>query len=290
MMRKTLHEIEELGFDSAWLYDHFYTVPQPTTDSCFEAWTLLSAFAAVTEKLRLGHTVLCNSYRHPAVLAKMAATFDVISEGRLEFGVGAGWYEQEYNAYGIPFPKPSVRIGMLREAVQIIKKMWTEETATFQGKYYTITEAINSPKPLQKPHPPILIGGGGEQLTLKIVARFADKCNFGTSATFEEYARKYKILEEHCHTIGRDPAAIEKTCNRGIIVGTAEAEARARFNRFRHAPPGNAFYIMGTPEQCITELARYKDLGVTYFILYFPDAIELEPLRLFANKVMPALR
>lgn len=289
-MKKVLTEIEQLGFDSAWLYDHFHTVPQPTTGSCFESWTLLSTFASLTEQIRLGHTVLCNSYRHPAVLAKMAATFDVISNGRLEFGVGAGWYEQEYTAYGIPFPKPSVRIGMLREAVQIIKKMWTEEKATFHGKYYSIQEAINSPKPLQKPHPPILIGGGGEQLTLKVVARFADKCNFGTSLTFEEYARKYQILEGYCRAIGRNPAEIEKTCNRGIIVAKTEKDVRERVHRFQRPPPGHAFYVAGTPEQCIGELQRYKDLGVTYFILYFPDAAEIESLKLFAEKVIPALR
>jgi len=171
-------QCEKLGFDSIWVYDHFITFPA-TTQACFESWTTLSALATLTKNVGLGQIVTCNSYRYPSVLAKMGATLDVISNGRLNLGIGAGWYKLEYNAYGIPYPKDSVRIAQLREAVQIIKKMWTEDEPSFHGQYYTIDKAINSPKPIQKPHPPILIGGRGKKLTLGVMAEFADRCNFG---------------------------------------------------------------------------------------------------------------
>ena len=178
LMIRIAQEVERMGFYSAFLYDHFHTYPTATTDSCFECYTGLAAIAMRTSKLRLGQLVTCTSYRNPALLAKMAAMLDVISKGRLEFGIGAGWYENEYTAYGYRFESPPVRIRQLREAVHIIKKMWTEEKATFHGKYFSVDAAINNPKPIQKPHPPIMIGGVGEKLMLKTVARLADRSDF----------------------------------------------------------------------------------------------------------------
>ena len=161
-------KLEAAGYSSLWVYDHFHTVPEPTQEVTYEAWTLMAALAATTETIRIGQMCTCNSYRPPAYLAKMASSIDVISGGRLEFGIGAGWYEHEYLAYGYEFPKASVRIGQLREAVEIIKAMWTQPEATYEGRYYRVAGAINQPKSLQSPHPPMWIAGGDEKLTLRL--------------------------------------------------------------------------------------------------------------------------
>src|SRR5215212_9732597 len=156
-------EAERLGFDSIWLYDHFHTVPEPTLETTFECWTATAGLARDTTTIRIGQMVTCNSYRNPALLAKIASTVDVMSHGRLDFGIGAGWYEEEYNAFGYDYPDGPTRLKMLDEALQIIRAMWTEPYASFEGKYYTIKEAVNEPKGVQKPHIPIWVGGSGER-------------------------------------------------------------------------------------------------------------------------------
>src|SRR5215471_18214930 len=176
-MTRVAQLAEEVGFDSIWLYDHFHTVPQPSQELTFECWTTTAALARDTKRIRVGQMVTCNSYRNPALLAKMASTVDVLSHGRLNFGIGAGWYEHEYRAYGYPYPETGDRLRHLREAVQVILAMWTQEEATFEGKYYSVRGAINQPKGVQKPHIPLLIGGSGEKVTLKLVAQYADACN-----------------------------------------------------------------------------------------------------------------
>ncbi len=285
--------IERVGFDSAWLYDHLITWPTVSQDSCFECWTLLSSLALLTKTLRLGQMVTCNSYRSPSVLAKMAATFDNISNGRLEFGLGAGWCDYEYKAYGYDFSKPAVRIRMLEEALQIIKKMWVEEKATFLGKYYQVREAINNPKPLQKPHPPMTVGGAGEQLTLRVMAKYADRVNIGGYRSYEEYERKFRILEGYCREVGRDPSTITRTVLRDVIIAETEEEAKKKAERVW--PREAAFQermrnsIVGDPESCLQQLEKWKKLGITYFVIYFPDAVDLESIELFARRVMPEL-
>ena len=161
---------EALGYDSIWVYDHFHNVPRPAHEAVFECWTTMAAISQRTSRVRLGQMVGCNSYRNPALLAKITSTIDVISGGRLDWGIGAGWYENEYKGYGFEFPKPKDRIGMLNESVEIVRSMWTEAETTYDGKYYKLSRANCDPKPLQSPHPPIWIGGGGEQLTLRVVA------------------------------------------------------------------------------------------------------------------------
>jgi len=285
---------ERLGFDSIWVYDHFITVPA-TTEACFESWTTLSALAALTKKLGLGQLVTCNSYRYPSVLAKMGATLDVISNGRLNLGIGAGWYKLEYDAYGIPYPKGSVRIAQLREAVKIIKKMWTEDEPSFHGQYYTIKKAINSPKPIQKPHPPILIGGEGRNLTLRVVAELADRCNFGGPITPQRYKELLEVLGEHCRKVGRKIDQIEKTL---IVDYTVIAKNRAALNEkireFKPKGVSKAQFIegslVGTPEEVISRIEEFIDIGVTYIMMRFPDMMKNEPLQLFADEVMPAFR
>jgi len=285
---------DSLGFDSFWMPDHFFFSPR--FNAYLEVWTTQTALAAVTRRLKFGNIVLCNSYRHPPVLAKMAATFDVITGGRLEFGIGAGWKEDEYVAYGIEFPKASVRIGQLREAVIIIKKMWTEESPSYEGRYYTIKNAICEPKPVQKPHPPILIGGSGEKFLLKVVAELADRCNFdfGTKDGIEAYKRKIEVLNRYCRSFGRDPEEIEKTIIRQVIIAEDEDEVDAKIKRFKPADVKREEYlkdrIIGTPEECVKRIQDYASLGFTYFIVNFPDMTDPKTLSLFAEKVISKLK
>ncbi len=207
-VRDAVLECERLGYHSVWLDDHLIFGKRPLLECC----TTLAALSSLTTRIRLGSMVLCSSFRNPALLAKMAATLDVISGGRLEFGIGAGVQKEEHIAYGIPFPEAKIRIKRLEEAVGIIKKMWTEEKASYKGKYYEITEAVCEPKPVQKPHPPITIGGGGENLTLKVTAQYADRYDFGYLPSLELYKHKLEVLENHCSAVGRDPREIERSC------------------------------------------------------------------------------
>jgi len=200
-------------FEHAWDFDHFVPLSRlgaDPTGPCLEGWTLLAALAAVTERLRVGVMVTGNTYRHPAVLANMGATVDRISHGRLDFGIGAGWHEEEHAMYGIPLYQPGERIRRLGEACEVIRRLWTEEVANFEGKYYQLRNARCEPKTVQKPYPPFVIGGGGEQLTLRVTAQYADIWNFpgGPVETFEH---KNAVLDEHCRAIGRDPAQIERS-------------------------------------------------------------------------------
>jgi F420-dependent oxidoreductase-like protein len=197
-------------FEHAWVFDHFMPVNMDPDGSCLEGWTLLAALAARTERLRVGVMVTSNTYRHPAVLANMGATVDQISHGRLDFGIGAGWHEMEHAAYGIPLHAPAERIQRLDEACQVIRLLWIEPVATFPGKYYQLTDARCEPKPVQRPYPPFVLGGSGEKLTLRVVAKYADIWNYG-GGPVEEFIRKSAILDEHCAAIGRDPGEIERS-------------------------------------------------------------------------------
>jgi len=285
---------EALGFDSIWIYDHFITFPA-TTKACLESWTTLSALAALTRNVGLGQLVTCNSYRYPSVLAKIGATLDVISNGRLNFGIGAGWYKLEYDAYGIPYPKDSVRIAQLREAVQIIKKMWTEDEPSFHGQYYTIEKAISNPKPVQKPHPPILIGGEGRKLTLRVVAELADRCNFGGSITPQRYKELVEVLDEHCKKVGRKTDQIEKTLIVDYtVIAKNKTALEEKIRKFKPKGASKSQFIegnlVGTPEQIKSRIEEFIDVGVTYIMMRFPDMMKNEPLQLFADKVMPAFQ
>jgi F420-dependent oxidoreductase-like protein len=198
---------QEPLIEHAWVFDHFIPQDPPFDGPCLEGWTLLAALAAQTRRLRIGVLVTGNTYRHPAVLAKMAATVDQISGGRLDFGLGAAWNEAEHVMYRIPLPEPKERIARLAEACEVIRQLWTEPLANFSGKYYQLNDARCEPKPLQQPRPPFVIGGGGEQLTLKVVARYADIWNI-IPHSVEEFVRKSAILDGYCVAIGRDPVMI----------------------------------------------------------------------------------
>src|SRR6266480_7322936 len=196
--------------EHAWAFDHFIPLGLDPTGPCLEGWTLLAALAARTDRLRVGVMVTGNTYRHPAVLAKMGATVDVISHGRLDFGIGAGWNELECSMYGIPLYAPGERIRRLGEACEVVKKLWTETVANFDGKYYQLKDARCEPKPVQKPYPPFVIGGSGEQLTLRVVAQYADIWNF-VGGSIDIFRHKIEVLEEHCEAVGRDPSEIERS-------------------------------------------------------------------------------
>jgi F420-dependent oxidoreductase-like protein len=198
---------ETPAFEHAWLFDHFNPIQGSLDGPCFEGWTLLSALAARTKRLRLGLMVAGNTYRHPAVHAHMAATVDIISGGRLDFGVGAGWNEYEHASMGIPLYAPGERIRRLGEACEITKRLWTQHLTDFDGRYYQLKEARLEPKPIQKPYPPIVIGGSGERLTLRVAAQYADIWNF-SNTDVETFRHKVRVLHDHCAAIGRDPSDI----------------------------------------------------------------------------------
>jgi F420-dependent oxidoreductase-like protein len=283
--------IEELGYDSIWVYDHFHNVPRPAHEAVFECWTTIAALSQATSRVRLGQMVGCNSYRQPSVLAKMTSTVDVISGGRLDWGIGAGWYENEYKGYGFDFPAPKDRIGMLREAVEIVRSMWTEPETTYDGRYYQLSRAHCDPKPLQQPHPPIWIGGGGEQLTLRVVARHADVANFGGKP--HEWKHKAEVLKGHCKDVGRDYDEIRKTISGEVMVRETEAEIDALGSKSLWGEPlesWKAGNLVGTPEQVAEKVQAYVDLGCTGFVPWCSDYPDTETLRLFAEKVIPEFR
>jgi alkanesulfonate monooxygenase SsuD/methylene tetrahydromethanopterin reductase-like flavin-dependent oxidoreductase (luciferase family) len=230
----------------------------------------------------------CNSYRNPALLAKITSTVDVISGGRLDWGIGAGWYENEYRGYGYEFPAPKDRIGMLKESVEIVRSMWSNVETTYDGKYYKLVRANCDPKPLQQPRPPIWIGGGGEQLTLRVVAEHADCSNFGGKP--EEWARKREILKGHCAAVGRDEAEIRKTWSPEIFIRSTEKEVMAREKGGLWGEPVESWRagnLVGTPEQVSEKIATYVKLGCTGFIPWCADYPDTESMELLAREVMP---
>lgn len=217
-------------FEHAWLFDHFAPIFSDLDGPCFEGWTLLAAYAAQTSRIRVGLMVTGNTYRHPAVLAHTAATVDVIAGGRLDFGIGAGWNEYEHASMGIPLYAPGERIRRFGEACEIAKRLFTQHLTDFNGRYYQLKEARCEPKPIQKPYPPFVIGGGGEQLTLRIVAQYADIWNFA-GGPVESFTHKLGVLREHCAAVGRDPEEIELSVQVPVVYDNL-AETVATTQRF----------------------------------------------------------
>jgi F420-dependent oxidoreductase-like protein len=274
---------DQSGYASLWLSDHLMTAP-PSQDMVFECWTLAAALARETKRVRLGQLVTANSYRNPALLAKMASCLDVLSQGRLTLGIGAGWYEPDYRAYGYPFPTGPERLRQLQEAVQVILALWQEEEAIFEGTYYQIRGAINQPKGIQQPHIPLLIGGSGEQVTLKLVATYGDACNLiSDPATLEH---KFAVLHQHCQAVGRDYASIQRTALTLGIIGETDELARAQIPGWAGGVfPGDvgAYGLIGTVETIRQRLAAYEAAGVQELVISLPDATHLETVRHFAR-------
>jgi F420-dependent oxidoreductase-like protein len=295
-LRSLWQEAERLGFDSAWVFDHFMPVFGGKTGPTLEGWMLLSALAAETSRLRIGCLVTGNTYRHPAVLAKMATTVDHLSGGRLELGIGAAWYEAEHRAYGIPFYTAKERAERLGEAVEVIHKLWSEEQADFAGRYYNLKDAPFEPKPLQKPHPPIVIGGDGRKWTLPTVARYADgwNCPFGHSPNTA--AELNGVIDGYCRDIGRNPKEIERSIFIPLALGKSRVWGWAvtlGFSFYMRTWPWRASQrvLVGTPAQVVEQIQRYINAGITHFILLIPPTYDPQAtLRLFAAEVMPAFR
>jgi F420-dependent oxidoreductase-like protein len=283
--------VDELGYDSLWVYDHVHNVPVPSNEALFECWTTLAGLSQVTERVRLGQMVGCASYRNPSLLAKITSNIDVMSGGRLDWGIGAGWYDGEYRAYGYDFPEAKDRIRGLRETVEIVKLMWSEAEATYDGRIYSVTGAQCDPKPVQDPHPPIWIGGAGEQLTLRVVARLADRSNFGGKP--DEFAHKCEVLEGHCSAVGRDYDEITKTWNPDLFVRETEAELRAADPQSQWGEPFDSWQagnLVGTPEQIAEKIKAYQALGCGGVVVWCRDYPDDTSLRLFAERVMPEFR
>lgn len=281
-------------YDSIWVYDHYHTVPRIEQEAVFECWTITAALARDTRRVKVGQMVSCIGYRNPALLAKTASTIDVLSHGRLYCGIGAGWYEHEWRAYGYGFPETRDRMRAFREATKIIVKMWTETTPTFEGEYYHIRGAINEPRGVQKPYPSLWIGGSGEQVTLKLVAQYGNACNIGGSP--ETVSHKLGILREHCAKVGRNYDEIIKSSNANIVllrpgadIVAATEKVRATYGWSVEQMQQNA--IVGTSEQVVERLQALVDAGVNYIITYFPRiAYDHTPLHQFAEEVAPHLR
>lgn len=286
-------EVDALGFDSVWLDDHFYSVVRPRQEAQLEAWTLLSALARETQRIRIGILVTCNSYRNPALLAKMAASVDAISDGRLIHGVGAGWFADEYSGYGYDFPSVGTRLAQLEEGLVVQKLLWNEAQPSFTGRHYRLQDAWCEPRPVQQPHPPILIGGAGEKVLLRIVARHAQMWN--CPGTVEELGVKIGVLRAHCTAEGRDEATIEKTWFGNVIVDADPDRARTRLERTATAwgmrpEQMAARALAGTPAEVIERIRAYQAVGVTGFIGMCGRVDDLRTARLLAEQVLPALR
>ncbi len=288
-MTSVAQTADEYGYESVWLVDHFHTVPLPSQEITFEAWTTTAALARDTKRVRIGQMVTCNSYRNPALLAKMASTVDVLSHGRLNFGIGAGWHEHEYRAYGYEFPDAPTRLRQLREAVQVILAMWTQEEAHFEGQYYQVRGAINQPKGVQQPHIPLLIGGAGEKVTLKLVAQYGDACNImGDFATLQH---KFAVIKQHCEAMGRDYNDIHRTSSTLCIIGDTDEQAlEAVPGRMKGLVPADqlssilASSLVGSPDTIRKRIAALEEAGVQELILAFPDATRLDSIRRFARE------
>jgi F420-dependent oxidoreductase-like protein len=301
---KRLAQAADAGpWESIWVYDHFHTVPKPSEEATHEAWSLMSAFGAVTERVRLGQMCTCMGYRNPVYLAKVAATCDVISGGRVEMGIGAGWYEHEWRAYGYGFPTGPERLKQLDEGVQIMRQAWTDGIASLDGQHYQVDGAIVRPLPLQEGGIPLWIAGGGEKVTLKIAAKYAQYTNF--DGTLEGFTHKSVVLAGHCRTVGTDFDAIVRSANYNVAIGATETEVEERLQQTadRLAPYlgkerteewiGSMIRGMpchGTPEQIVQNLTKLREAGMSYAILNFPEsAYDRSGIELFEREVIPAL-
>ncbi|MBI2761846.1 MAG: TIGR03560 family F420-dependent LLM class oxidoreductase [Chloroflexi bacterium] len=286
-------QAEAMGYDWVSVFDHFVPINSDPEGPCFEGPTLLAAMAAQTSRIRCGILVVGNTYRHPAVLANIAATIDHVSAGRLELGIGAGWWEMEHQEYHIPYHTTGRRIRMLGEAAKMLRLLWTEHRANFDGRYYHLTDALNEPKPLQSPLP-LWVGGMGEQLTLRVVAESADGWNTFLMPA-DRYQRKLDVLAEHCRAVGRDPRDIRKSLVVQALIGENESEMQERTERTARARGTSPELlrqqaVVGTPEQAAEQIMRYVQMGVGDFILGARPPYDYAGMQLFIEKVAPLVR
>jgi F420-dependent oxidoreductase-like protein len=285
--------VDSLRYDTAWVFDHFFAILSDPSGPCFEGWIALTALAAQTPRVQAGVLVTGNTYRHPAVLAKMAATLDHAIGGRLIMGIGGAWFEQEHNAYGIPFYTTAERIGRVDEATEIIKRLWSEKQVTFEGRYYQLRDAYCEPKPLQQPRPPIMIGGSGEKLMLRVVAKHADLWN--TFGSPEVFRHKIEVLKEHCSAIGRNFDDIEVSWAGACLVSDSRDEINSLLEHWASAfgitPEQYAKgALVGSPSEVQDQIAKYIDEGLTHFIPIANAPFNQNSIRRFAEEVIPAFQ
>lgn len=300
-MEKTALLAEQLGFDGIWLNDHF--IPDPISGRyeapTFECWTAAGALARATERVRIGFMTLCNGYRPPAIATKMATSLDVISGGRVDVGMGAGWHEDEFHMYGFEYPSGKVRLDQLVEGLEIMHGLFANEQFSFDGEYYTLDGAWNNPRPVQDPRPPIWVGGGGEKRTLRIVAKYADWHNL-VITPLETFKRKMEILDGHCDDLGRDPSTLKRSLNPSLLMRDTDEE----FDEYAHerakkrgisvdeymtmlADQGTIF---GGPERATRMLKDFADAGCQYFEFIVRERDQEQAMHRFAETVMPAFR
>jgi len=303
VMRDLAAHADDGPWDSLWVYDHFHTVPMPTGEATHEAWSLMSAYAATTSRIKLGQMCTAMSYRNPVYLAKVAATADIISGGRVQMGIGGGWYEHEWRAYGYGFPSAGVRLARLDEGVQIMRDAWRDGKVSFAGKQYQVDGAWVAPKPLQDNGIPLWIAGGGEKVTLRIAAKYAQYTNF--TPELAGFAHKSEVLAGHCRDVGTEYDAIVRSVNVNAVIGSSEADVKDRLQRIRdrlvgYIPEAAADAMIGgttgpesatgTAEQVIERLQQLRELGCGYVICYFPEAAyDRSSIERFEQEVIPAL-
>ncbi len=287
---------ERAGYDHIWVYDHVETVPRRQPTHCFEAFTTLAALSQVTTIAELGQLVTCSNYRNPGLLAKEAACIDVFSGGRLILGLGAGWYEREYAAYGYEYPAARVRLQVLEETIAVIPRLWSEETVTFDGDHLHLDGAYCDPKPIRQPRPPIWVGGGGEKVTLRIAAEHADATNWQVG--LDQFVHKSKVLREHCDRIGRDFGSIVRTHGPDCRIFDSDRDRDAWLD----SPGGGQLWgrtphedyvrdsFVGTPDRVAEQVQGYVDAGCREFVLWFRDYPSSESLERFAAEVVPQIQ
>jgi len=284
--------VDASRLDSLWLYDHFlyeggysaHPVPEPV----MECFTTLGAIASITSRVRLGQLVLGIPYRNPAMLAKMATSLDLISHGRTILGLGAGWHRREYEGFGWGAWEPApVRLKRLEEAVQVIQKLWTEQPASFEGEYYRLESVMDNPRPVQSPHPPIMIAGSGEKVTLRLVAQYGQFCN--VSGSSEDVSRLFQTLADHCERVGRDVGEITRSVYSTVLVGRDAADIAAKRERLEAFLPTKGA-ITGTADEVADELAAYERAGCQYMIFRTPDWNDPETIQLISDRIAPALQ
>jgi F420-dependent oxidoreductase-like protein len=284
---------EESGFDSIWVMDHFFQIPPvgPIDEPMFEAYTLLGGLAARTKRASLGALVTGVTYRNPALLAKQVTAIDVLSDGRAILGIGAAWFDKEHDALGFSFPPASERLDRLEEALQICRAMFVEDAATFEGRYYKINRAVNRPRPVRPGGPPILVGGGGERRTLRLVAQYADACNiFGDAATVRH---KLSVLQRHCETVGRDPQTVTKTRLGTLLVAGSEKDSNAKLSELaaRTGLPEEAIrgqLTVGGPDRIVEEVGELFEAGLDGLVFNMPDSFDLEAVELAGRTLTDA--
>jgi F420-dependent oxidoreductase-like protein len=287
-------DADAAGYDSAWVFDHLIPILGADTDGpCLEGWTLLAALAAETEKIRIGVLVTGNTYRNPALLAKMATTVDHISKGRLDLGIGAAWFQLEHEAYGFPFHTAKGRAERLDEALQVIKKLWTEDHPSFAGKFYTLKDAPFAPKPVQRPHPPIVIGGQGEKWIMPLVGRYADGWNAPIGLTPEDIGKRVAIVREECRAAGRASCDVEVSAFLVLYSITNVPLAGPVLRLGARMIAGDRVQrslLAGSPDDIRAKIQTYVDVGVTHIIMNVQPPYDPSLLRRFAAEVMPKFR